>query len=126
MKHERACSVCGEHYSYCPNCSAYASLPRWMFLFHDENCLKIWQTINSFKTGNMDAAQAKEALEELDLSKRSNFNKAVKADISKIFSEANKMKQAAPAYDKPKQGEGEKKQQPNKQNFFKKNNSDVH
>lgn len=87
MKHERTCAVCGTKYSYCPDCNEYAEKPRWMFLFHDENCMNIWAAINDYKAGKKDAAQTKAALQRLDLSKRDSFDESYQAIIKKICAE---------------------------------------
>ena len=88
MKHARNCSICGVEYSYCPDCDAYKDYPRWMFLFHDENCKKIWEVYNAYNAGVKNANQAKYALQRLDLSKRSRFIPAIQSFIDKICAES--------------------------------------
>lgn len=87
MKHERTCSVCGTKYSYCPNCGEYDNLPRWMFMFHDENCKKIWEVINKFKAGEIEKSKAKSSLETLDLSNKSKFDSVYIKVINDILKE---------------------------------------
>ena len=85
MKHERECQLCGEKYSYCPNCADYNDSPRWMFLFHDENCKKIYDVVNAYRTETMSADAAKAKLMKLDLSKRDSFASKFKKIISEIW-----------------------------------------
>lgn len=87
MKHERICVVCGSKYSYCPNCDSYNHLPRWMFSFHDENCMNIWSVINDYNAGVKTASEARAELQKLDLSKRDTFTESFKGVIAKINSE---------------------------------------
>lgn len=88
MRDERICQVCGTHYSYCPSCRRYADRPRWMFNFHDENCMKIWAVINDYKAGAKTAERAKRELEKLDLSKKDKFNPAYQGFIKEIYAKA--------------------------------------
>lgn len=88
MKHERTCSICGQVYEYCPNCPTFDDKPRWMFLFHDENCKHIWEVLNAYQTNVKNATQAKNALQRLNLSRKDKFVEPVKKLISKIYSEA--------------------------------------
>lgn len=89
MKHARNCTICGTEYAYCPDCQEFSDKPRWMFLFHDENCKKIWDVLNDYKAKIKNANQAKFALQRLDLSKRDSFDPAIKALIDKICAEAD-------------------------------------
>ena len=88
MKHKRNCSICGVEYSYCPDCPTYDDYPRWMFLFHDENCKKIWEVYNDYNTGIKNANQAKYSLQKLDLSKKNHFVPAIKSFLEKICAES--------------------------------------
>lgn len=88
MKHERVCSVCGKHYEYCPNCSRYMNLPRWMFMFHDENCKKIYDVINAYKTGEISADSARARLIKLDPQRRIVTDAGFKKAIDEIYKKA--------------------------------------
>ena len=102
MRHGRNCIICGQEYAYCPDCTAFAHLPRWMFNFHDENCKKIWDALNDYKAGIKNANQAKYALQQLDLSKKDHFTEDVKVLINKICSEATPSRQVAVVQKKEK------------------------
>ena len=85
MKHERECEICGAHYEYCPNCDSYAHLPRWMFLFHSKNCKNIYDIINDYRTGALNADKAKTRLSKLDMSGRDTFKAPIKKIIDEIW-----------------------------------------
>lgn len=85
MKDERSCQVCGTRYSYCPNCRRYSHLPRWMFNFHDENCMHIWEVSNDYRAGVIDEVAAKRRLEKLDLSQRENFMPVYQEFLDKVM-----------------------------------------
>lgn len=88
MKHERHCMICGKAYSYCNNCYEYDGLPRWMFMFHDENCRDIWRVFNAYRNGSKDATETKQALEKLDLSQKEKFDDVFKAVIKEVYEKA--------------------------------------
>ena len=45
MAYERSCMLCHTSYSYCPYCDDYRNEPRWKSMYHDENCMKIVDTL---------------------------------------------------------------------------------
>lgn len=67
MKNEKTCAICGKKYEYCNNCPKYSSLPRWKFLFHDENCKLIYDAVNDYKAKVISADAAKAKLSKLNL-----------------------------------------------------------
>lgn len=81
----RTCEICGTKYKYCNNCGEYQNYPRWMFLFHDENCRDIWSAINAYRAGTNTAYEAKKRLEKLDIT---NVVDVYKKYIDEIFETA--------------------------------------
>lgn len=78
MIHERTCIICGKHYSYCPNCERYNDMPRWMYLFDDEECKNIYLVINDYRTGAITKDEAMTMLYPYDVSKvKGNFKKYI-------------------------------------------------
>lgn len=67
MKVNKKCAVCGTAYHYCTGCKEDINMPRWKFLFHDENCKNIYDIINSYKTNEITKEQAKSRLGKLEL-----------------------------------------------------------
>lgn len=83
--HKRICAVCGTHYSYCPTCEADRFKPSWMMSFHDENCREVWRILSAVNCHTMEESEAIEALNNLDLSNRSNFNEAIASQIDRLL-----------------------------------------
>lgn len=92
MKHARICAICGKEYSYCPDCTDYDELPRWMFLFDKENCKDIWEVINKYRTKEYTAAQAKAELQKLDMSYKDSINPDFKVFLDQICEETRPVK----------------------------------
>ena len=42
---KRTCLLCQAQYKYCPYCAEDADKPKWMLLFHDENCANIFDAL---------------------------------------------------------------------------------
>lgn len=85
MARERECLICHSKYEYCPNCDSFINKPRWMFLYHDDNCKNIGVILNDYKAGIKSAADAKFALSKTDLSKKDSFDPDFKALIEEIM-----------------------------------------
>ncbi len=92
MKHARICAICGKEYSYCGACPEYDELPRWMFLFDNENCKNIWEVINNYRAGKLTAAQAKAELQKLDMSYKDKINPDFKVYLDQICEETKQEK----------------------------------
>lgn len=96
MAGKRKCCVCGAEYDYCPNCND--EQPRWRFLFDTQNCNRIWDVFNDYRTGQKDATQAEKALRQLDLSNEKDFDPVWKDLLAKIRSKA----ESEPEREEPK------------------------
>ena len=70
MKNNKTCIVCGEVYTYCPNCAEFYSYPTWMNIFHDETCKDIFETVSSYKFNEITKDEAKVKLAKLTYSDR--------------------------------------------------------
>lgn len=84
MRDARKCSICDTVYSFCSNCSDYDHLPRWMSLFHDENCKNFWETMNLYRTGVDNAETTKQKLDKLDLSMKDSLSDTYKKLLKEI------------------------------------------
>lgn len=91
MKNERTCAICGTKYEYCNNCQKYDGLPRWMFLFHDQNCKNIYDVVNDYKSKVISAEAAKEKLSKLNLSIK--LVPGFKATVDEIMRSGNEKKE---------------------------------
>lgn len=99
-KHEKICTVCGNHYQYCNSCAQYASLPLWKSAFCSEECMKIFDIAGRYNFGEYDKAKAKELLEELGVSENkkyesSGINKVIK-EIYNIEKSVEEVKEEKP------------------------------
>ena len=84
-KNNRKCICCQKEYSFCPNCSDYDNLPRWMTIFHDENCKEIFNTVTSYYDKSITKDKAKERLDKCDLSNKYTFKESIKSAIGEIY-----------------------------------------
>lgn len=94
MSNKRNCVICGAEYEYCPSCKKYNYLPRWMFLFDNQNCKDIYEVINQYDAKVIDKAEAKEKLAELDTSKKDSFAETFRKVVNEILADENQAKGA--------------------------------
>lgn len=92
MARTRECYLCGTKYSYCPSCSQDKHKPAWMATFHSENCKNIFDIATRFNMQLLTKEEAKSAMEQCDLSNKSNFKSYVQCDLENIFKEEPKIK----------------------------------
>lgn len=67
-KNNKTCYTCGKVYTYCPSCSEFSHLPKWMNMWHDENCMNIWNIVCDHETKLISTAEAASRLVECNLS----------------------------------------------------------
>lgn len=91
-KNNKKCIVCGEIYTYCNSCSEFDKYPRWMGIYHEENCKNVFDIVSKFLSGHIDKEEAKEALSKCDLSNKKNFHKAILDAVNKIMASDKKRK----------------------------------
>jgi len=80
----KTCVVCGEKYSYCYNCNTKD--PSWMALFHDENCKKIFDTVNKLYFNHITEAEALDILRECNVNVIDSVgaNEKIKNTVKKL------------------------------------------
>ena len=81
---KRTCVVCGEKYSYCPNCSKDAGKPTWMFVFCSDLCHEVSEILNDRGFKHIDDLEAKKLLSNLKLDEKEFFPE-IKTQIDEIF-----------------------------------------
>ena len=81
---EKTCICCGEKYEFCFNCSDYDNLPRWMNIYHNENCKDLFNITSDYLAGNITAEQAKEKYEKCDLSYKYKLHESIKKAINEV------------------------------------------
>lgn len=79
-KNNKTCYTCGKIYTYCPSCSEFSHLPKWMNMWHDENCMNIWNIVCDHETKLISTTEAASRLAECNLSieiKNDTLNKQI-------------------------------------------------
>lgn len=84
-ENNKTCIICGEKYTYCLSCSQFAREPKWKTIFHEENCLNIFNIISDFKAEIITKEKAVTLLSSCDLSKKDTYPDVVKNQIKEIF-----------------------------------------
>ena len=81
---KRKCVCCGKEYDFCPHCAEYDSLPRWMGMYHNENCKRIFETTNRYLLKTITAEEAKIQYSECDLSYKNKLKKTIVDSINEV------------------------------------------
>lgn len=105
----RTCHVCGNRYYYCSsyNCERSRNKPKWMVMFDEENCFRIWkilsarfenirkandlfkfQQITESQLNSIISEETKNAaikLRECDLSGLENFIPQIRKEVNEIL-----------------------------------------
>lgn len=91
-KTNKTCAVCGEQYFYCNNCNT--AEPSWKNMFHDENCKKIFETVNKLYFKHISEDEAVEILNSCDLSvvNANTANKKIKDTVDALMPKKAKRK----------------------------------
>lgn len=85
MAYERECLLCKKHYRYCPYCSDFEHEPRWKIMFHDENCNRIFDTLQKHSTKKYTDAEAVKILKSCDLSVLKNSTETIRKQVQAIL-----------------------------------------
>jgi hypothetical protein len=91
-RRERNCYLCGKDYKYCPTCTQDRMKPSWMAEFHSESCKNIFDICTRYNMGIMTKEDAREALDNCDLSNKANFKSYVQTDLKNIFADESPKK----------------------------------
>ena len=93
-KNNKKCIVCGKVYTFCNSCSAFDRYPRWMGIYHDENCKNVFEITSDYLSGDITKEEAKVRLDKCDLSNKQNFHKVILDAINQIYGEDKGNKKA--------------------------------
>jgi ribosomal protein S17E len=88
-KNNKKCIVCQTEYTFCPSCSDFDHLPRWMNVYHDENCRNIFNVVSGYTHKRYTKEDAKELLKKCDLSNKHSFKENLNVLIDEILKEVN-------------------------------------
>lgn len=89
-KNNKKCIVCGKVYTFCPSCAEFDNYPRWLSIYHDENCKNIFTATSDYLAGDITDEQARKILDTCDLSKKKNFHHTIIKAIDKLYSNTTK------------------------------------
>lgn len=89
----RTCKVCGKKYRYCPSCDEDMNMPKWRAMFHDENCMKIFNILSANGVGRVSDIEAKRRLSRCDISAAASFDENIKNHIDVIMKSGDKPSQ---------------------------------
>lgn len=81
----KICHTCSTKYNFCTGCAEYDHLPRWMALFHNDNCRNIFNIISSYNVGHVSKEDALCQLKDCDLSYKNNIKENIIRKIDEIF-----------------------------------------
>lgn len=83
-KHNATCSICGKEYTVCQSCIEQKTFKPWRTVTDTIEHYKIYLAIHGY-TISKDKKQAKQELENCDLSELDNFNSEIKFVIKEIM-----------------------------------------
>lgn len=83
-RYNRICVVCSTNYTYCSGCHEYIKHPRWMTIYHNENCKDVFNITSDYLAGKLDKNAAKEMLDKCDLSYKDKLHHAIVKAIDDI------------------------------------------
>lgn len=79
------CSICGEKYHFCKDCSDASNFTPWRTIVDSIEHYKIFIIINDYTNKNIDKAEAKKQLSERDLTGLDTFVNEIKLVIEDIL-----------------------------------------
>lgn len=85
MAYERKCKLCQKEYRYCPHCEEFKHEPKWKFMFHDENCNTIFNTLQLHYQKKYTDDEAIKILKSCDLSVLKNATDAIRKQVQDIL-----------------------------------------
>lgn len=84
-KNNARCAICDGEYYVCQSCKEFLRLEPWKIHTDTSECYKVFQIIHGYSTGIYDKAEAKEKLNNVDLSKLNTFKENIQSIINDIM-----------------------------------------
>ena len=81
----KTCITCGENYTFCTGCSEFDHLPRWMAMYHNENCKELFDITTGYLCGHISADEAKDRYEKCDLSYKEKLRDKIQKSIDELL-----------------------------------------
>ena len=83
------CIVCGNGYHMCLSCKDYAKTHPWQTYTDTAECYMIHQIIHGYVIGVYTKKEARQKLQNVDLSNIDNFTELAKKDLKEILEDEN-------------------------------------
>lgn len=85
-KLNKICVLDKKAYHYCSSgCKDSIGKPAWMMSFCSENCKNIFEAVSLFNTGKLTAYEARNILDQCDLSSKDHFTESTQKIIDDIY-----------------------------------------
>lgn len=81
----RSCKTCGTKYKYCPSCSKYAKLPKWMWKCCSEECNELFDAISAYKMGVAEKSSIKDVLDIFEVTDYSKYTESIQNTLNELF-----------------------------------------
>lgn len=91
-QNNRTCVCCSTKYTYCNTCETHKEEPAWKAMWCSENCKTIFMAVTDFLAKEISLQEAKQILEQCDLSHQNKFGKSITDTIDAICSEKSSKK----------------------------------
>lgn len=88
-KNNATCRICGKPYHLCASCKDFNILYPWKLHTDTAEHYKIYQIIHGYSTGIYNKSEAKERLENVDLSDLKTLRENIQAIINEIIKSDN-------------------------------------
>lgn len=88
IQNNARCAICDNEYYVCHSCKEFIRLEPWKIHTDTSECYKIFQIIRGYSTGVYDKAEAKEKLQNVDLTNLDKFKDNIKTIIKDIIAES--------------------------------------
>lgn len=89
VKNNAICAVCGKEYYVCVSCKDFMNLQPWKLHTDTSEHYKIYQIIHGYSTGVFNEEDAKQRLNNVDLSDLDSLRENIKNTINKIINNDN-------------------------------------
>lgn len=89
QENNATCAICGKGYYACLSCKSFMSLNPWKIHTDTPEHYKIYQIIHGYSTGIYDINEAKDKLQNVDLSDLEDLREHIKVLIKEILNSSN-------------------------------------
>lgn len=81
------CAICGKKYHICHSCENIQSFAPWRTITDSRACYKIFLLLNSYSNGYTSRQEAKEQLQDCELSQLDTFTPHIRDMVKKLLKE---------------------------------------